>query len=80
MKTDLVDVNATRKSLKVEIPSEVVSLCRNDFFSAEEAFLTGTGARIVPVGSLDGAIVGTGERPIVQRLSSASSPADTRTP
>ncbi len=44
------------------------SLGRFDLQGAEEVFLTGTGARIVPVASLDGQTLGTGERPLTQRL------------
>jgi branched-chain amino acid aminotransferase len=36
------------------------SLGRFDLFGAAEVFLTGTGARIVPVRSLDGEVIGTG--------------------
>ncbi len=60
-----------RIAKRLELPAQVVSLGRHDFFSADEAFLTGTGARIVPVGSLDGAPVGAEARPIVERLSAA---------
>jgi branched-chain amino acid aminotransferase len=41
------------------IPAEERSLGRVDLLGAEEVFLTGTGARIVPVRSLDGAEIGS---------------------
>ncbi len=48
------------------------SLGRFDLFGADEVFLTGTGARIVPVRSLDGEIIGRGERgPITEKLANA---------
>jgi branched-chain amino acid aminotransferase len=43
-----------------------------DLLGADEVFLTGTGARIVPVRSLDGQPIGTGRPgPITGRLSAA---------
>lgn len=43
------------------IPTEVASLSRTDLFMAQDAFLTGSGAGMVRVASLDGAKIGTGE-------------------
>ena len=42
------------------LPAREQTLGRFDFFAAEEAFLTGSGAGIVPVRSLDGRDVGSG--------------------
>ena len=42
------------------IPACERTLGRFDLFAADEAFLTGSGAGIVPVRSLDGQVVGTG--------------------
>lgn len=53
------------------ISAEERTLTRMDVIDADECFLTGTGARIVAVRSLDGAIVGSGERPITERLTRA---------
>ena len=40
-----------------------------DLYTAEEIFLTGTGAEIVPVSSIDGRTVGNGRPgPITQKL------------
>jgi branched-chain amino acid aminotransferase len=44
-------------SMKVSEPN----LTRYDLFNADECFLTGTGAEIVPVVKIDGRIIGTGE-------------------
>lgn len=49
--------------------AEEANLTRYDVFNAEECFLTGTGAELVPVVRLDGRIIGTGKPgPITQRL------------
>jgi len=53
----------TRRSVlelaaRLRIPATERTLGRMDLFSADEVFLTGTGARIVPVRSLDAAMVG----------------------
>jgi branched-chain amino acid aminotransferase len=45
------------------------NLTRYDLFNAEECFLTGTGAELVPVVRIDGRVIGTGKPgPITQRL------------
>ncbi len=45
------------------------NLTRYDVFNAEECFLTGTGAEIVPVVKVDGRVIGTGRPgPITQQL------------
>lgn len=54
------------------IPGAERSLGRYDLLGADEVFLTGTGARIVPVRSLDGETIGKGEPgPITLRLLAA---------
>lgn len=51
------------------IPAEQRTLGRFDLLAAEEVFLTGSGARIVAVGSLDGHSIGKGGAgPITRRL------------
>jgi branched-chain amino acid aminotransferase len=45
------------------IPTIERSLGRMDVFGADEAFMTGTGAGIVRIASLDGETIGTGEAP-----------------
>ena len=54
------------------IPAREQTLGRFDLFAAEEAFLTGTGAGIVPVRSLDGRPVG--ERPTRARSARSCAP------
>ena len=54
------------------IPAREQTLGRFDFFAAEEAFLTGTGAGIVPLRSLDGRLIGAGRPgPICAKLRAA---------
>lgn len=45
------------------------SLTRYDLFTAEECFLTGTGAELIPVVKIDGRVIGTGRPgPVTQEL------------
>src|SRR5258708_16362750 len=45
------------------------NLTRYDLFNAEECFLTGTGAELVPVVRIDGRVIGTGKPgPVTERL------------
>ena len=54
------------------IPADERSLSRMDLLSADEVFLSGTGARIVGVRSLDGAEIGTrAPGPITEKLAAA---------
>jgi len=51
--------------LKVSEPN----LTRYDVFNADECFLTGTGAELVPVVKVDGRVIGTGKPgPVTERL------------
>lgn len=43
------------------VPCEEKSLTRYDIFTADECFLTGSAAEVIPVASLDGRQVGSGE-------------------
>jgi branched-chain amino acid aminotransferase len=44
-------------------------LTRHDIFTAEELFLTGTAAEIIPVVKCDGRLIGTGKPgPVFKRL------------
>jgi branched-chain amino acid aminotransferase len=55
------------------------TLGRFDLFSADEVFLTGTGAGLVPVRSLDGAMIGSGAPgPIFEKLRLAFAEATRR--
>jgi len=44
------------------------SLGRFDLLAADEVFISGSGARIVPIATLDGETIGTLDRPIMQRV------------
>jgi branched-chain amino acid aminotransferase len=57
---------------RLGLPAAERSLGRYDLLAADEVFLSGTGARIVPVRSLDGETIGKGEAgPITRRLLAA---------
>jgi branched-chain amino acid aminotransferase len=59
---------ARQASLTVSEPN----LTRYDLFTADECFLTGTGAELIPVVKIDGRVIGTGKPgPITKRLVSA---------
>ena len=56
---------AEESGLKVSEPN----LTRYDLFNADECFLTGTGAELVPVVKIDGRVIGSGKPgPIASRL------------
>jgi branched-chain amino acid aminotransferase len=56
---------AEAAGLKVSEPN----LTRYDLFNADECFLTGTGAEIVPVVKIDGRVIGTGKPgPVTRQL------------
>jgi len=48
---------AAESGLKVSEPN----LTRYDLFNADECFLTGTGAEVVPIVKIDGRVIGTGK-------------------
>ncbi|QDT38175.1 branched-chain-amino-acid transaminase [Stratiformator vulcanicus] len=50
-----------RLAREAEIPSEEVTLTRHDLYVADECFLTGSAAEVVPVISLDGRPIGDGK-------------------
>ena len=54
--------------LLLGLPAAERTLGRADLFAADEVFLTGTGARIVPVSSLDGRSLGTCPGPVTKRM------------
>lgn len=53
------------------LPCEVRSLGRYDLLAAEEVFLSGSGAGLVSVASLDDAVIGTGARPVIASMQAA---------
>lgn len=62
--------------VKLGIPARERTIGRVDFFAADEAFLTGSGARVVPIRSLDGQVIGAPAGvatpgPVTKRLTEA---------
>jgi len=56
---------AEESGIKVSEPN----LTRYDLFNADECFLTGTGAEIVPVVKIDGRVIGNGKPgPVTKKL------------
>jgi len=56
----------------VGIPVEEIALTRHDVFVAEECFLTGTAAEIIPVTKCDARLIGTGKPgPLTKQLRDA---------
>lgn len=55
---------AREEGIKVSEPT----LTRYDLFNADECFLTGTGAEIVPVVKIDGRVIGTGKPGKITRM------------
>ncbi len=53
------------------VPVECRSLSRYDLLAAEEAFLSGSGAGLVSVTSIDDAVIGNGARPVCEQLRTA---------
>ncbi len=65
---DVVMQLAEDAKLKVGEPN----LTRYDLFNADECFLTGTGAELIPVVKIDGRVIGTGKPgPVTARLTTA---------
>ncbi len=46
---------------EADIPVSEPNLTRYDLFNANECFLTGTGAELIPVTKIDGRVIGTGK-------------------
>ncbi|MDD5085201.1 MAG: branched-chain-amino-acid transaminase [Candidatus Omnitrophica bacterium] len=57
---------------KLKVPFCEKPLTRHDLYNADEAFLTGTAAEVVPVVKLDGRVIGTGKPgPVTHKLTQA---------
>ncbi len=55
--------------VKLNVPHEERTLQKHDLYVADECFLTGTGAEVMPVTTIDGRVVGTGTAgPVTKRL------------
>ena len=50
-----------RLAREAGLPVEETALIRHDLYVADECFLTGTAAEVIPVVSLDGRVIGTGK-------------------
>lgn len=65
-------MNLARQATNGGIPVHEKNLTRHDLYTADECFLTGTGAEVVPVTRIDGRTIGGGTPgPITQRLMTA---------
>jgi hypothetical protein len=61
---------------ELNIPMKEADLTRYDVWCADECFLTGTGAEVIPVTKLDGRVIGHGKPgPITGRVLAASASA-----
>ena len=47
------------KKCKLKVQETLIT--RHEFFNAEEVFLTGTAAELIPVVKIDGRVIGTGK-------------------
>ena len=57
---------------RLSIPARESTLQRQDLYAADECFLTGTGAEVIPVTTVDGRLVGDGAvGPVTRRLHGA---------
>tara|TARA_B100001057_G_scaffold56384_1_gene49987 strand:+ start:224 stop:1198 length:975 start_codon:yes stop_codon:yes gene_type:complete len=57
---------------KANIPVKECNLTRHEIWNADECFLTGTAAELIPVVNLDGRVIGTGNPgPVTQSLHAA---------
>jgi branched-chain amino acid aminotransferase len=72
--TDGILEGITRKTIltlcdKLGIPSVERTIQRHDLYTADECFLTGTGAEVMPVTKIDGRVIGDGHvGPITKKL------------
>lgn len=53
------------------IEARIRSIGHAELMRADEVFLSGSGARLVPVGRLDTVTIGTGSRPVLERIEDA---------
>jgi branched-chain amino acid aminotransferase len=54
---------------EIGVPLRETDMTRYDIWCADECFLTGSGAEVIPVSKLDGRVIGTGKPgPITQRV------------
>ncbi len=54
---------------QAKIPTQETALALFDFYTADEAFMTGSGAEVMPLTSIDGRVIGDGKPgPVTQKL------------
>ena len=53
------------------IETQIRSIGQAELMRAEEVFLSGSGAGLVPVGCLDTVAIGSGKRPVLERIDDA---------
>ncbi|MDE0280017.1 MAG: aminotransferase class IV [Gammaproteobacteria bacterium] len=53
------------------IETQIRSIGHAELMRADEVFLSGSGARLVPVGRLDTVMIGAGSRPVLERIEDA---------
>lgn len=54
-----------------EIPVHELDFTREELFTADEVFLSGTAANITPIREIDGRTIGNGDHPITRRIQKA---------
>jgi branched-chain amino acid aminotransferase len=58
-----------RLAEKIGVPAAEHDITRYDLYIADECFLTGTAAEVIPVTKIDGRVIGSGEvGPITKKL------------
>jgi branched-chain amino acid aminotransferase len=60
--------NVLRVAREAGLPSYERNFSLTDVYGADEAFVTGTFAGLVPVREVDGRVIGSGDRPMLTRL------------
>jgi branched-chain amino acid aminotransferase len=60
--------NVLRVAREASLPAYEKNFSLTDVYGADEAFVTGTFAGLVPVRQVDGRVIGTGDRPVTTRL------------
>jgi branched-chain amino acid aminotransferase len=60
--------NVLRVAREAGVPSYERNFSLTDVYGADEAFVTGTFAGLVPVREVDGRVIGSGDRPVLTRL------------
>ena len=54
---------------QLQVPTQETALALFDFYTADEAFMTGSGAEVMPITSIDARVIGDGKPgPVTQRL------------